>query len=207
MGLIVKDKLDGGNYEPIPAGMHQAVCYGVYDLGTQHDTTWDKDIHKVLIQWELPDVWIDLERDGEKVNLPRAISKQYTHSLHEKSNLRKDLESWRGRPFTALELEGFDLTKLLGVNCSIQVMHKEKNDRTYANITAIVPLMAAVPKKTPENEPRYYSFSEGGPIPPSTPEWICNIIMESKEWMAEMSGGMGASEDNPPPPVDDDIPF
>jgi hypothetical protein len=66
--------------------------------------------------------------------------KRYTLSLHEKANLRRELETWRGKKFTAEEGEGFDLEKLLGANCQLQVIHNEKDDGTvYANVQAIVP--------------------------------------------------------------------
>jgi len=104
--------------------MHKAICYGVYDLGTQFNETFGNKNHKVLLQWELPEARIDIQKDGEDLNLPRAQSKIYTLSLHEKANLRKDLESWRGKSFTATELEGFDLKNLLGVDCQLQVIHK-----------------------------------------------------------------------------------
>ena len=38
---------------------------------------------------------------------PFLVRRRYTASLHEKSALRKDLESWRGRAFTNVELDGF----------------------------------------------------------------------------------------------------
>ena len=43
-------------------------------------------------------------------------------SLNERSNLRRDLQAWRNRPFTEEELQAFDLTKLLGVTCKINVV-------------------------------------------------------------------------------------
>ena len=34
MGLTVSDT-GGGSYDPVPAGVHKAICYALYDLGTQ----------------------------------------------------------------------------------------------------------------------------------------------------------------------------
>ena len=68
----------------------------------------------MIIQWET--------KDG-------LIAKEYTVSLNEKANLRKDLESWRGKEIQPTELEGFDMTNLLGVQCTLQIMH---NDNGYA---------------------------------------------------------------------------
>jgi len=60
--------------------------------------------------------------------------------LHEKSALRKDLESWRGKKFTRDEEMGFDIERLIGVNCLLNITHNEVGDRTYANIVSIMPL-------------------------------------------------------------------
>jgi hypothetical protein len=74
----------------------------------------------------------------------------YTLSLSDKANLRKHLEAWRGRKFTPLELRGFDLENLIGVNCQIQVIHNISDDgRTFANVQAIVPANAKAPKIAP----------------------------------------------------------
>jgi len=70
-----------------------------------------------------------------------TVVSQYTVSLHEKARLRKDLETWRGRKFTKDELDQFDLEKLLGANCQLQIVHQVADDgRTFGNVQAIVPL-------------------------------------------------------------------
>lgn len=215
MGLIAKET-GNGNYEPVSEGLHPAICYGLYDLGMQHNETFGKDAHKVLLCWELPEERIEIERDGEKLNLPRATSKQYTLSLHKKAGLRKDLETWRGRSFTAQELEGFDLQNILGINCMLQIIHTEKDGKTYANISAIIPLPKGMPKRTSEIGVKYFSFADNTPMPEGTPDWIVKIIKESPEWDAIVSGKedappswipQGGAEQLPPVPPDDEIPF
>jgi hypothetical protein len=210
MGLIAKET-GGSKYPPVPQDLHHAICYAVYDLGT-HPFEYQgraKIAHKLVIIFELPEIRIDIERDGESKNLPRAISKQYTLSLHEKSKLRKDLQGWRGKVFTPEELEGFDIGKLLGVNCLIQVLHNTKDGKTYANISSIMPLPKGFEKRTAENPIKFFSFEEDGKeIPEGTPEWIEKLIKESQEWKGESTGASEHTpEDNPPPPDDDDIPF
>lgn len=201
MGINVKE--NGGQRDPIPVGMHQGICYAVYDLGTQFNEHFGKSIHKVLIMWELPEERIEIERNGEMVNLPRAISKEYTASLYKKANLRKELEGWRGKPFTAEELQGFDLTKLLGANCMIQVMH---NDKGYANVQTVVPLMKGMVKKPLENQTKWFSFEDGNQIPEGTPEWVVKKIEAAEEWNASSDPEPPPSDDWAPP-IDDDIPF
>ena len=123
MGLIATSK----SYPPIEAGTHRAVCIAVIDLGTQYSEYYAKYSHKVVIAWELPEIRIDIEKDGETKNLPRVISKTYVVSTHEKANFTKDLTSWRGRPFTKEERDNFYIFKVLSANCLLQVIHNKKN--------------------------------------------------------------------------------
>lgn len=72
---------------------------------------------------------------------PFILVKRYTWSLHEKSNLRKDLERFRSQKFTQLELtEGVDLESYIGMSCNILVVHNEVEDgKVYANIESVLP--------------------------------------------------------------------
>lgn len=211
MGLTAKKK-EGGNFDPVSQGLHHAICISLYDLGTQYMEKFGKSAHKVLLVWEIPDERIEVEKDGEKKDMPRAISKEYTLSLHEKAGLRKELESWRGRAFSEQELEGFDLTKLLGANCMVQVIHKTKGEgKTFANVANVVQLPKGMGKKSPENQLKYFSFEEHqDAIPDGTPDWIKDKIKASEEWsniQGEYSGDERIPADDTPPPMEDDIPF
>ena len=119
-------------YPKVPTGVHNARCIRVIDLGTQRNDyqgqiTWKR---QALIIWELPQ---QLSND-----VPMTISKFYTLSLHEKSNLSMDLVSWRGRPFTETEKKGFDITKLIGIPCQLNVMHNEKGKEKISSVMPIV---------------------------------------------------------------------
>lgn len=94
-----------------------------------------KAAHKLLMQFELTDP--DNRRDDGSAHV---VSKRFTASLHAKAALRGFLEAWRGRPFTADELRGFDLKTLLGVPCLLGVVHNDKDGRTYANISSVMRL-------------------------------------------------------------------
>lgn len=124
----------GASFTPAPAGTHVSVCCDVVDLGELKVSYGGKDKHqhKVRIVWQIE----ENKSDGK----PFTVSKRYTLSLHEKSSLRKDLESWRGRAFTAQELEGFDLEVLLGAPALLNVLHTVKEGSTYANVTSIMRL-------------------------------------------------------------------
>lgn len=199
MGLIAKS--GGVSFDPVTEGVHNAVCYSVVDLGHHLDPTFGKRNHSCLITWELPGERIDIERDGVKMNLPRAISKTYTLTLGEKSNLRKNLQTWRGRAFTEQELEGFDIKNVLGKSCMIQVIHNKKDEKTYANIAAIMPLMKGVAPLVPENPLVFYSMTDHqDQIPAGVPDWVRDIIKTSDEFVSFHPA------DETHPPATDDVP-
>jgi hypothetical protein len=134
------------SYTPCPEGLHHAVAVDVIDLGVVSSTFGDK--HKIRIVWQIEDENTETRRRFE-------ARKQYNLSLHEKATLRKDLESWRGRKFTEEELKGFDLEKLLGANCQIQVVHDISEDASiWANVQAVVPMPKNVAKLTPQDYTR-----------------------------------------------------
>lgn len=174
---MLSAKNEGSERIIIPAGTHVARCYGVIDLGTQYSEKFGNSSRKVQIQWELP---AELMDDGR----PLAISKRYTLSLNEKANLRKDLESWLGRSITETEeKEGFALGALLGKTCLLSIIHAESNNKTYANIAAVM----SVPKgtKVPEQSNPMVSYDvENGKDAVFTklPEWIRTMIEQSKEF-------------------------
>ena len=128
-----------GDFKPAPAGNIPAVCFQIIHLGTQ-DTTYlgeKKTANQVRISWELKDEDAVME-DGR----PMMISQTYTWSMHEKAKLRKDLESWRGVKFRDSDFGegGFEIEAILGKPCLLNIVHKEKDDKTYANIAGISPL-------------------------------------------------------------------
>ena len=143
MGIVVKDS--GSDFKPAPAGLHQGVCVDIVDLGMVKSSFGGEEKE----QWKVRLVWQIDERDAE-TEKRFIVSNRYTASLHEKANLRKALESWRGRAFLPEELRGFDLENVLGANCQLQVIHASKDGKTYANIAAIVPLAKGTPQLEPE---------------------------------------------------------
>lgn len=135
MPVIVSDQ-GGGSFEHPPAGMHQAVCAKVFDLGEQPGFQ-GKPQKKVAIVWQLG----EKRTEGKFAGEPFTVTKTYTASLNEKSNLRKDLEGWRGRGFTPQELAGFDLENVVGVNCTLNlVSYTTKAGNESVRISGIMPV-------------------------------------------------------------------
>lgn len=173
-------KAQASNFMPPPPGTHAAVCVDIVDLGMLEVSFGGKNKkqHKIRVVWQLAEVRHD--------NKPFEASKRYTLSLHEKAALRKDLESWRGRPFTAEELEGFDLEKLLGAAALLNIIEEKKADKTYANIASIMRLPKGMESPTPRDYVRVVDRKQAetpADEPPQYPE----------EWGAGIT--------------DDDVPF
>jgi hypothetical protein len=116
-----------------PEGSFPAIAVDIHDLGMVSNKFDPEapDRHMCRIVWQL-----DEEDDNGK---PYYIKNDYTASLHEKAKLRKHLESWRGRAFTATELFGFDLETILHTGCLLSITHAQGNrGGTFANIGAVM---------------------------------------------------------------------
>ena len=197
--------------EPIPAGVHHAICFGVIELGTQEptDPKYNKN-KKIVIMWELPHETIDTP-EGIK---PRVISNDYTQSIDKKATLRGVLESWRGRAFTADELNRFALDNILGVNCQLNIVHKQgiaDPSRTFARIQGVVPLVKGMAPLKPTNKIIKYDIPTSGPfeIPESIPEWIAEKIKNSDEYKAAHGAPAPVAAKSAPAPSlpDESVPF
>lgn len=216
MPIVVTAGPSGAKSEPVPAGTHHAICYGVVDLGTQVSEKFGPK-RKLALLWEIPDERITVQ--GK--DLPRGISKRFTASLNEKGNLRKALEGWRGRPFTKEELAGFDLSNVLGKNCLLTVIHATGPRGTFAEIAGVVALPKGMPVRRPENELTNFSVIDAIAAarkagqkdviwPESLPQWISDVCSKSTEY-TEFAGQVAfvpAPEPAPEPePIGEDVPF
>lgn len=151
-----------GKWHLAPAGTFQAVCYNVWDLGHQKELRSEKVaiVPRIIIGWELSEtITSGDEMDGKRY----VVSKRYRLSLHEKSSLFKDLISWRNRSFTDAEKLSFDVEKVIGINCMLNIVHNVAGDKTFANVASIMSLPKGMMPMRPENGR-------------TTPEWIQNII-------------------------------
>lgn len=199
-------------FELPPAGTHMAVCYRVIDLGTQ-DSSYNgqaKRQHKILISWELPD---EKMADGR----PFTISQRYTWSMSEKAALRRDLESWRGKPFSDADFgdHGFDIRNILGVGCLLNIVHNPKGEKTYANIASIAKLMKgmAAPHLTNPQAYLWINTERWAPnVFQNLSDNLKGVIMKSPEY-AQMLRDFEGDGQNEPPPIEanefheDRIPF
>lgn len=173
----------GSNLPPVSEGTHLAVCNMLVDLGLQTSEVYKNTTRKVLIGWEIPGETIKTE-DGEH---PRTLSKRYTASLNESANLRQDLAAWRGRDFTSEELEAFDLRNIIGKSCLLNVIHKESNGKTYANISSIMALPKGMEKGVLSGKPTVFDL-DSDPLSAveELPKWIADIVIKSQTYQEKL---------------------
>jgi|TARA_B100002003_G_scaffold232157_1_gene243784 hypothetical protein len=174
--IVAKGSEKSSSFPSVSVGVHKARCIKVIDLGTQKNEyegniTWKR---QVLVIWETPD-------QTNETSEPLTISKFYTLSLHEKSNLGIDLTSWRGRAFSETEKKGFDIANLIGQPCTLNVIQGNKNNK----IGSVMPLA-----KGDKIAEQYHTnvifdlkdFQNGKKeVFNQLPEGIRNIILRSRE--------------------------
>ena len=200
---------NGTTRELIPANNYLARCYQMVEIGTVKESILGKEViaHKVRIGWELP---TELKVfNPEKGEQPCVISKEYTLSMNEKANLRKMLASWRSADFTEEQAKAFDITKLLGVACMINIIHKPSKDgsKVYEEIAGVtaVPKGITVPKQiTPTFCLSYDQFNDE--LFEKLPDFIKNKMMTSLEY-AKIADPNKTYIDNNNQESEDDLPF
>lgn len=207
MALIVSDTGGGGDFTPAPEGTHFGVCDMVVDLGQQKTSYQGVESvkHQIYVRWQIPEERISWkDGEGNQKEGPVVIGKTYTASLGEKANLRKDLQSWRGRAFTEAELKQFDVSKLLGVGAMIAIVHNHKETKTYANIGAIGGLPKGMPTPQIENDALLYDPDNLASYE-KLPKWL-------QEKITAQITPTGKTDNNDPDSwrnseLDDDVPF
>lgn len=204
----------GTQYENAPSGSHIARCIGLVDLGTQQHPGFQGGeayaSRDVRITFELPLERMTGKFDPQMKGKPFGVSKTMKQSLHPKSNMRKLLEGWRGKKFSAEELAKFNPVKLLGQPCRLTLI--ENGD--YVNIDSISSL--GKQDKCPAQinpstffslEPDEFSMETFNKLGQKTKE----KIQQSPEWSSLNNGNDEPQHDAPDdaggPDVDEGGPF
>lgn len=172
----------GEDFESCPGGNHVAVMVGLIDLGTQPDEFPGKEtrmVQKVFLVWEVPG---EKKKDGSS----HFVGRTYPCLFSPKAGLRKMVEKWRGKEFT--DDEQFDLDKLLGKCCLLDLVEKEsQKGNTYTKINGVAGLPKGTPSVKPSVAPIAWAIGDG-PIPSAS--WIPyvhgqplkSVIEASPEW-------------------------
>lgn len=189
----------GGNYAPVDAGTYVARCVSMIHLGTLNEefNGEKKELNKVRISWELPtELKVFKEENGEQ---PQLVSKDFTLSMHEKSSLRKFLQSWRGKSFTEAEAKSFDITKLMGKPCMLSIIHKlgKASGKAYADISSVSVMVKGMVCPDQINESFEYSvLNHSEELFAKIPKFIQEKIVTSKEYKAKGISTPVVTEEN-----------
>lgn len=203
MSLTV-NATEGTGIQPIAEGTYLAICNMLVDLGLQFNETYKNSSRKVLIGWEIPDE--TYEYDGETHR--KTLSKRYTASLSERATLRQDLAAWRGRDFTQEELAAFDLRNIVGASCLINVIHKESNGKTYANISSIMALPKGMKKGTLAEPAIVFDLdTDDLSAIDNLPNWIGEIVKKSQTYEEKMAAPAAIEEFVEDLKEEDGLPF
>lgn len=182
----------GGGFRP-DVGVHNVVCCQIVDFGT-HDKEWQGKIigkvNKVNFGFE----FVDINMDGEKGTYHPIWGAQFTNSLGKKSALRPLLEGWRGKPFTEEEANGFDLSKLLGLSCTLII---QPNSKGNPKIQAITKAPAAFEG---ERELREFWVEEGC-FDDGVPEWLPEWMRQEIQTCYECQVGFDFADTPTPEPL------
>lgn len=172
--------------EIVPSGTHVARCYSTIHIGTV-EWEWQGELkytNKIRLTFELPNEMRDFGGEDK----PMVISKEYTLSLHEKSNLRKDLESWRGEAFKGQPK--FDITDMIGESCMISVVHKTSNSgNDYATISSISQIAKGMECPSQFNSSFIFNYHDNFNEEwlNEQPQWIQDQIKSTDEYKSKMN--------------------
>lgn len=181
-----------------PVGMSMARIFRIAELGTHLKKGFqgapDKMQRQIRIDFELP---LDLMTQGDLAGKPFCVGETFAFSVHEKSGLRKKILNMLVPRMDDAKAKTFDLSKLIGTCCLVNLVESIVGDKPYVNIATVTPLMKGqkIPDDAPANPQMVYSLGDNQAFQ-KLPKWIQNKIMESAEMMHGEATG-----------TDSDVPF
>lgn len=193
-------------FEETPAGTHIAVCFQIIDLGSQISAFKDakgehKVNHKIRVGWELSNEHM---KDGR----PFAVGKDYTLSSNDRSNLVSDINAWRGKPFTTEEFGSFDISKLLGKACMLQVENTEKDGKIRSKVKGVMAMPKGAVSPVAQNPMVKFDLSNfDQTVYDALPEWIRKIIASSPEYIELHGSGEPSNAESANYDQREEIPF
>lgn len=168
------------------------------DVGTQTTTGkfGTKEQRKLRLTWELCGTHTSQEDPR-----PLTISQEYTWDMGEKSNLYKTVKPWIGKTPD----RNYDLEELFKHPAQVSIIHNQVGEKTYANVSTIMPLPKGTKPPERVNAPFVFDMEDqrtGVMDFLKLPEWLRNKILKSPEGKAKF-----AAESDGTPDIDSSIPF
>lgn len=189
-----------GTREVAPAGCHIAVVSAIADVGTQISNYAGRQTiaRKVQVTFEL------LKLRHSRTGNPLKVTQIYTVSMHPKSNLRKDIESWMGNVMTDDEANAFEFSWMFGRHCQLDVSHNVKGNKVFATVARILPVPDGTVLPEAVNDPVFFSLDEPDlkvfaslssgvqAMIQASPEW--NMLPFAHNWLEQHNADMAANE-------------
>ena len=180
MTLELKKMTTGKAKAPrIEEGAYMSRIVSIVDLGVQPQTDWQtgepsKSQPRVLITWELPTETIEVTNDdGETEDRPRWISKEYTISNYEMSNLYKLLVALGKKEVKCL-------SELLDITCMVTVGTTQPGN---AKIVQVGPTPKDMPVPELANEAKFFDFDKpNSELYDLQPDWIKEKIKDAENY-------------------------
>ena len=193
----VTAKDSGSNFNPHPEGQFAMVCVDVVDLGYKVESYAGQspfESPKVAL------VFVSGERHADEAKSLMLVSVEMTNSASDKANLRKFLESWRGKSYTPEQVNaGLPLHKLAGNAALISIEHVlTKRNKQFAKVRSVSPLPKGMPAVDEAIAGEY-----------TRPKFLTDKKAKYAEDVAKFRGNGGEKEPELPPEQDDDddLPF
>lgn len=199
MTFLLDTENTGGDFQPVPPGIHLAVCLHVVDIGVQPGSFGPKS--RLLFVFETPGL---MAPDGK----PMTISRRFGKNLSEKGQLRPFLTSWLGQPLSGQ----LDLAQFAGKPVMLVVAQSQNGDKVYSNITACAPVAPGAVVPAPSTAPLCYGPNRDPAVFALLPEWIRKAIgsggaAPAGVSMAPVTPAQTAQPITPEAPFDDALTF
>lgn len=212
---LLLPELTKSNYTPAPGGSHVAVCYGIVDCGTQA-FTWNGELHvnpNIAMFFELQN---ELMENGKPFTIS-AIMNLKPGGRTKKSKLRVFLEAWRGVAFKDEDFGTFDLFKLVGIGCMLNIIQETKDDKQKSKINGIMRLPKGTTVEESVNPKICFSLKEFDQTAfDSLTDYWKELIAKSPEYKQIKGDAIGYENDgqeevighlSAPLNLDEEIPF
>lgn len=153
MALELEKMHNRAKVERVEDGTYPARICSIIDLGIQEQTDWKTNEPtepkpRILVTFELPGELIETEQsDGTVDQMPRLISKEYTQSNFERSNLMKLV--------SALKPGLKTLTELIDIPCLVTIGSTVNGN---AKVMTVVTAPKGMPVPELNKDPMFFDF-------------------------------------------------
>lgn len=171
MAFNPNEEGDSFERELVPSGVHAARVARVIEIGQQYSAKYDTTDDKVIVSFSLPNVVRDYGELGEKQAFIGTSKWGIKKSKDDKSTMKKYAKAIDPQKETK------DYSEWLNRPCQISVVHRYVDDKTYANLDSVAPILPGFQVGELDTEPFFFEFDNPDPaIWVQIPEWIQEVI-------------------------------